>query len=756
MIERSALNPEQARAATTFDGPLLILAGAGSGKTSALTCRIANLLARGIPAREILAITFTNKAAREMRERVDAQAGSDASEAWIMTFHACCARILRRDIEKLGYKRSFTIYDDDDQSSVVKELLKRHNLDDKAYPIREIRSTLSDIKNKLISPKEWLEKGDNDQRRRTIHDLMVEYEKRLKAANALDFDDLLIKTLELFADHPPVLESYQRRFRYIHVDEYQDTNAAQYQLVRLLAAHSGNICVVGDDDQSIYGWRGADIRNILDFEKDFPNTKVIKLEQNYRSTQCILDAANQVIAHNLSRKDKTLWTDRGEGDKITLFKAYDERAEAAWVCDRMQRLRASGMPYGDMATLYRVNAQSRVMEEMLVRAGIPYRVYGGPRFYDRKEVRDVVAYLRVLVNPADDVSLRRIINTPRRAIGDATVAELMRAATENDTSLFTTLLEPHESLASRARKSVSDFGNELLEMITKVEGMNVGDAVAEVAEHFGLRAQYEKENTEEARDRLQNIDEFMGAAKEFGEKIDGATLESYLENIALVTDLDSMKEGPGSVTLMTLHSAKGLEFGDVFLVGMEQGLFPSNRSLQDPSKLEEERRLCYVGFTRAKNRLYLSYAEQRMLYNQTQHSYPSQFLDEVPKRVIEDAAGIKKAPMGNPEVRTREQAAAHRSLRALPNPKETGKVGVLNIPGVSKGYSPSAARAFAEQAAAMMLFKPGDRVLHKKFGEGNVVELKGTGTDSRVLIEFAAYGVREFVSSMAPIIKVTE
>ncbi|MDR0395775.1 MAG: UvrD-helicase domain-containing protein [Oscillospiraceae bacterium] len=756
MINQTGLNPEQARAASTFNGPLLILAGAGSGKTSALTCRIANLIASGVPARGILAITFTNKAAREMRERVDALAGTDASDAWIMTFHACCARILRHDIEKMGYKRAFSIYDDDDQTSVVKDILKRRNLDDKVYTVREIRGTLSDIKNKLLSPSEWLEKGEADPRRRTICELMIEYEKRLRESNALDFDDLLIRTLELFAEHPPVLESYQRRFSYIHVDEYQDTNAAQYQMIRLLAARGGNICVVGDDDQSIYGWRGADIRNILDFEKDFPQTQVIKLERNYRSTQNILDAANQVIARNSSRKDKTLWTDRGEGDKLVLFKAFDEKAEAAWVCDRIRMLRQSGVPYGDMASLYRVNAQSRVLEEMLVRAGIPYRVYGGPRFYDRKEVRDIVAYLRVLVNPADDVSLRRIVNTPRRAIGDATVSELVRYSQENGTSLFTSLLEPHDQLASRARKSVLDFGNDLLDMITRVEGIGVGEAVSMVIEKFGLRAQYEKDNTEESRDRLSNIDEFVGAAKEFGEKVEGATLESYLENIALVTDLDSMREGPGAVTLMTLHSAKGLEFGSVFLVGMEQGLFPSNRSLQDLSRLEEERRLCYVGFTRAKDRLYLSYAEQRMLYNQTQHSLPSQFLEEIPMRVVEEGVKTKRVPMGNPDVKTREQLASNKGLRAAPNPKETGRVGALNIPGVHRGYSPSAARAFAEQAAAMMLFKPGDRVLHKKFGEGNVVELKGTGTDSRVRIEFAAYGVKEFVSSMAPIVKVSE
>jgi DNA helicase-2/ATP-dependent DNA helicase PcrA len=764
-MDLNALNKEQRIAAETLSGAVLILAGAGSGKTRAITYRIANLLTHGVPASEILAITFTNKAAREMRERVDSLAGSSAKSAWILTFHACCARMLRQDIDKLGYKRQFTIYDEDDTGAVIKDILKRRNLDDKLFPPKEIRAAISDAKNKTLSPSELLESVAGDKRKETIADIYKEYEKRLISSNALDFDDLLLRTLELLMQHPPVLQYYRNKFKYIHVDEYQDTNHAQYLFVKLLAAEHGNLCVVGDDDQSIYSWRGADITNILDFEKDFPNCKVIKLERNYRSTASILDAANQIIAHNSSRKDKTLWTEREDGDKVTLFRASDERAEAAWVCDRMQTLKSTGVPYGRIACLYRVNAQSRVLEEMLVRAGIPYRVFGGLKFYDRREVRDIIAYLRVLINPADDVSLRRIINTPRRSIGEATVSELARDASLNNYPIFTSLSEPHEALSSRAKKSIAEFSAQLNEAIATVDTLPLNDAVAYVIDKFELRALYEKGDSEDAHDRLANIDEFVGAVNEYAKMIDGATLEGYLENIALVTDTDTMQDEQKVVTLMTLHSAKGLEFGNVFLIGLEQGLFPSMRSIHDPSRLEEERRLCYVGFTRAMDRLYISYAQQRTMYNQTQHNTPSQFLSEIPERLLEDAVTVRNAPLSNPAVQSREAVRASRANRssqaalpgrlggAYPTGTPTGKIG---IPGVTQGLSQAAARAFAEQSAAMRLFAPGDRVLHKKFGEGNVVELRGRGSDTRVLIEFAAYGIREFVSSLAPIVKVNE
>ena len=756
-MDLTALNREQRLAAETLEGPLLVLAGAGSGKTRALTYRIANLLSQGVPAWQILAITFTNKAAREMRERLEKLAGEQAQEVWVSTFHASCAKILRRDIEKIGYSRSFTIYDDDDQMSVIKDLLKKQNIDDKFLPAREVKSKISDAKNKLQNPQEWFDASGRDYRMQMIMDLYTAYEERLKAANALDFDDLLVKTLELFTLHPPVLESYQRRFHYIHVDEYQDTNYAQYMLVKLLAGEYRNLCVVGDDDQSIYGWRGADVRNILDFEKDFTDCKVIKLEQNYRSSANILDAANNVIAHNAGRKEKALWTERGEGEKICLFHAGDEREEAAWVCDRMQQMHQSGVSYNAMAVLYRMNAQSRVLEEMLVRAGIPYRVYGGMRFYDRKEIRDIIAYLRVIVNPADDVSLRRIINQPKRSIGDATIAELVRSAGEQGYSLFTAMLEPPQTLASRARKCVGDFAQMMTRLTIEREAMSLLEFVQKLIADTGLLAQYTKEDSDEARTRVENIQEFVGAVQEFAEKAESPTLEDFLENVALVTDLDSMTEDAQAATLMTLHSAKGLEFKNVFLIGMEDGIFPSLRSMNDEARMEEERRLCYVGITRAQDRLFLSYASQRMLFNLMQHNRPSQFLDEIPSRLIE--GGLEARDAMQSAFRTHENTAALKTERPVLHVGRQpvkdfagGRSGSLNIPGVQRGFStvPSQAQTFSKPA----VFKPGDRVLHKKFGEGDVVKVTGSGSDARISIEFAAYGIKEFSLSIAPIIKV--
>ena len=754
-MDLSMLNPQQRQAAETTEGPLLILAGAGSGKTRALTYRIANLIAQGVAARQILAITFTNKAAREMRERVDALSPGQAGEAWVSTFHACCARILRRDIEKLGYTRAFTIYDDDDQMTLIKELLKKLNIDDKLLPPREIKSKISEAKNRVLGPDEWFAQSGKDFRMQMIHDLFVQYERRLKAANALDFDDLLVKTLELFAMHPPVLEAYQRRFQYVHVDEYQDTNYAQYLMVKLLAAQHRNLCVVGDDDQSIYGWRGADVRNILDFEKDFTGCTVIKLERNYRSSANILDAANNVIAHNEGRKEKALWTDRGEGTTIKLFKAGDEREEAAWVCDCMQQLTLAGHSYRSMAVLYRMNAQSRVLEEMMVRAGIPYRVFGGMRFYDRKEIRDVVAYLRVIVNQADDVSLRRIINQPKRSIGDATIAELVRSAEQHGYALFTAMLEPPEALASRARKCVGDFAQMLLDLTVARHTMGLAEFVQRLIEESGLALQYERERSDEAQTRLENMREFVGAVQEFEEMAEEKTLEAFLENVALVTDLDAMREGGQAVTLMTLHSAKGLEFPVVFITGMEEGIFPSGRSLLDPKKLEEERRLCYVGLTRAQDMLYLSYAVQRMLFNQMQHNPPSPFLEEIPSRLL-DETGVQRRERAFPayQERAREQQTA-RAQRQPVKDFGGGRAGALRIPGVQKGFGEqNVVTSVAGQNAPPTVFQEGDRVLHRKFGEGNVIGLTGKGAEARIAIEFAAYGVKEFAMAIAPIVKV--
>ena len=763
-MDLSMLNPQQRLAAETLEGPVLILAGAGSGKTRALTCRVANLLDHGVPAWNILALTFTNKAAREMKERITSMVGDQAEEAWISTFHSTCARMLRRDIEKLGYTRSFVIYDDDDQKAVLKEILKRLNIDEKFLPPRELSSKISDAKNKLMGPDEWFRESQKDYRCQMIHNVFVEYETRLKANNALDFDDLLVKTLELLADHPPVLESYRKRFRYVMVDEYQDTNYAQYMMIKLLTDESRNLCVVGDDDQSIYGWRGADIRNILDFEKDYPDATVIKLEQNYRSSANILDAANQVIAHNAGRKEKALWTKKGPGEKLHIYAAGDERDEAAWIAGRIRQFNKAGEKFGNCAILYRTNAQSRVIEEMLMRSGIPYKVFGGQKFYDRKEVRDVVAYLRVIVNPSDDVSLRRIINVPKRAIGDTTVQELVQHAMDNDMPLYSALSDMPESLSARPRKNISEFFMLMTMLMAMKEAMPVSEFVPMLVEKTGLMEQYKKEDTDEARSRVENIQEFLGAVEEYCKSTENPTLEDYLENVSLVTDLDQAEDtGRGYVTLMTLHSSKGLEFPIVFLTGLEEGIFPSSRSLLEEDRMEEERRLCYVGITRAQHKLFISRAQQRMLYNQVNHNAPSRFLEEIPERLVVDEAAVMRAGF---DARVPQQRGAarpgygnrpqqHAGARPGMGMSGSASIGGLNIPGVQKGFVGSAARSAAPNMM-QNLYKPGDRVRHLKFGEGNVLSVTGSGAQARIKIAFTAYGEKEFALSVVPIVKLED
>lgn len=759
------LNKEQLDAVQTINGPMLILAGAGSGKTKVLTCRIAHLLQQGVRPYRILAITFTNKAAAEMRERVDRMAGAAARDVWLFTFHAFCARLLRYELENLnGYANNFAIYDTSDSKNLIKQVLKEMNLDEKRFPLPAIISHISNAKNALLLPDAYAREasGYYEQQVAKIYDA---YQKKLQANNAVDFDDLLLLALRLLQENPTVREKYQRKFDYLMVDEYQDTNHAQYLLTKLLAAGHRNICVVGDADQSIYGWRGADIQNILDFEKDYPDATVIKLEQNYRSTANILDAANQVIAHNSGRKEKKLWTEQGEGDPIRLFDAGDEREEAAWVADRIRQLNRHGEPYGNMAILYRTNAQSRVLEEMLMRSAIPYKVFGGQKFYDRKEVRDVIAYLRVVVNPADDVSLRRIINVPKRAIGDSTVQELMNHAQQNNMPLYSALSDVPDSLSARPKKCVSDFFMLMTMLLALKETMPLEEFVSTLVEKTGLLAQYQKEDTEEARSRVENIQEFMGAVSEYAKATENATLEDYLENVSLVTDLDQQEDERGYVTLMTLHSAKGLEFPDVFMTGLEEGIFPSARSLMDETKMEEERRLCYVGITRAQKRLFISRANQRMLYNQVNHNAPSRFLAEIPERLLSDEMAGMKERFGDrvqPQMRSRSaynrggtnRPAPSGSAPIRPGSGNTGLRG-LNIPGVQKGFVQSPARNMAT-SAMQNLYRPGDRVRHLKFGEGTVVEVTGSGSMSRIKIEFTAYGTKEFALATAPIVKLED
>ena len=753
----SGLNPEQRRAAETLNGPVLILAGAGSGKTRTLTYRVANLIDHGVEPYHILALTFTNKAAKEMKERITALIGEQADDVWISTFHSSCARILRKDIEKIGYERSFTIFDDDDQNAVLKEIYKRLNIDDKMLSIKMMRGIISDAKNDLLSPDEWFQNSPRDYMSQRVHDVYLEYETRLKGLNALDFDDLLLKTLELLADHPPVLEYYRQRFQYVLVDEYQDTNKAQYELVHLISATNRNICVVGDDDQSIYGWRGADIRNILDFEKDYPGAVVIKLEQNYRSTSNILDAANQVIAHNEGRKEKLLWTEEPEGEKIHVYCACDEKEEAAWIADAIRQYHREGEKYGSFAILYRTNSQSRALEEMLMRSSIPYTVFGGQKFYERKEIRDITAYLRVLANPSDDLSLRRIINVPRRSIGDSTVQMLDDYARAQNMPLYSSLTDLPPELASRPRKCVTEFANLMNELLILKETTPLDEFIVTLIDKVGLKEPYEKDKSDDGQARLENINEMIAAVRDYAVNHENATLEGYLESIALVMDIDSMEESPDYVMLMTLHSSKGLEFPNVFIAGMEEGVFPSYRSLEDEERLEEERRLCYVGITRARKRLFLSRAESRMTYAQANYNPPSRFLDEIPKRLIEDDLAAQRAKNFGRTVPQQTRTPMKIQPRMVKRPGDPLGVSVsdpLNIPGVTRGFVPSQARD--NPPADTGMYKPGDHVQHRKFGVGEVQEVIGSGPEARIRIEFTAYGMREFVLNLAPIAKLEE
>ena len=737
MIDLNTLNAPQREAVMHTEGPLLVLAGAGSGKTRVLTYRIAHIMENGVAPWHILAITFTNKAAREMAERVRNLAGEAAEDAWISTFHSCCARILRRDIEKMGYKRQFAIYDEDDRMAVIKQACKELNLGDKEFPPKLIRSVISDAKNRMLSPADWLKEAGDDFRNHKIFDAYEMYERTLKSNNALDFDDLIIKTLELLADNPPVLDYYRDKFRYILVDEYQDTNLAQYELVRLLTGERHNLCVVGDDDQSIYGWRGADIRNILEFEKDFPDTKIIKLEQNYRSTGNILDAANQVIAHNEGRKDKALWTETDAGDRIVVYDALDERDEAAFIAATTRRLESEGTRPGEMAVLYRTNGQSRVIEEAFVRAGVTYRVYGGLKFYDRKEVKDLIAYMRCLVNPDDDVSTRRIINEPKRGIGDSTVDALMDYASENEMPLISAALDyKNAPVNARARTALGKFAELMIDLTEAMYAMKPSEFLETIISKTGYVKQLEAVKTEENEARIENIRELQGAVTEYETQNPQGTVTDFLENVALVTDLDNMGETRGAVTLMTIHSAKGLEFDCVFLAGMEESIFPISRAMFDDGQLEEERRLCYVGITRARKKLFMSYARSRMLYNTRQANQKSRFLSEIPSRLLS---------MGRP-------GSAARLAPSAPNMRlRDNQAGAFGIPGVQRGFGAAAA---ANQTSAGALFSVGDRVMHRMFGPGTVDEIVGAGANQRMRVKFDSGSSRIFAVNAAPITKI--
>ena len=735
-MDLSTLNKEQRQAVETLDGPLLILAGAGSGKTRALTYRIANLVDHGVSPWNILALTFTNKAAREMRERTEALLGGSVKDMWVATFHSCCTRILRSDIDKLGRDRNFVIYDDDDQTSLIAAIMKRLGVNDKDITKRQIKEHISEAKNKSTEPEKFL--MDNPYLDESVLKVFREYQRSLKEYNALDFDDLLGKTLELFQSCPEVLQKYRSKFRYILVDEYQDTNVMQYHIVELLAREHGNICVVGDDDQSIYGWRGADIRNILDFEKDFPGAKVIRLEQNYRSTSNILDAANAVIENNQGRKSKKLWTDNGRGDRIETFTADSERDEAHFVCRKIMEGVRSGMNYGDFAVLYRMNAQSRIPETTMVNYGIPNKVYGGQRFYERKEIKDIMAYLRLIYNPFDDIALKRIINVPKRSIGDASIAELARVAEQEGKSMLVAALTS-ENIDPRAMKKIKPFADTMGEFIALSRTMPLSEFT------WGMISALEYETYLKAEDkrgevesRMDNLRELIGNIKEIEKDLSEGedALRAFLENVSLVSDIDSMNDGNGAVALMTLHSAKGLEFPVVFMIGMEENIFPTSRARNDMSNhaMEEERRLCYVGMTRAKQKLYLINARQRNIFGNESYNRKSRFIEEIPAELTVSDNSVKQPD-------AREQAEHTRGQRKNFHryAMDTHALG-----DGTRDVRPAA-------TPVSKTFEKYQKVQHDKFGVGTVMEISGSGSSMLVSIDFGAAGVKRFAAAYAPI-----
>lgn len=743
------LNEPQREAVYYTEGPLLILAGAGSGKTRVLTHRIAYLIEeKGVNPWNILAITFTNKAAGEMRERVDRLVGFGSESIWVSTFHSMCVRILRRHISLLGYDTNFTIYDADDQKTLMKDVCKLLQIDTKIYKERALLAAVSHAKNELVTPEEFRLNAGGDFSQRKIAEVYEEYEKQLKANNALDFDDLLIKTVQLFQTQADVLEYYQERFRYIMVDEYQDTNTVQFELVRLLASKYRNLCVVGDDDQSIYKFRGANIKNILNFEQYFEDAKVIKLEQNYRSTSNILNAANAVIRNNAGRKDKTLWTDNGDGEKIQ-FRQFDSAYdEAEYIVDDIRkRVREKEYSYHDNVILYRTNAQSRMFEEKFVTANIPYKIVGGINFYARREIKDLLAYLKTVDNGKDGLAVRRIVNVPKRGIGLTSINRVQDYAAAYNIGFYDALravdLIPN---IGRGASKLESFVALIEHFKTDAEDMSISDLLKEIIEETGYIESLQAEDMVEAETRIENIDELLSKVAAYEEDCEDrnepASLSGFLEEVALVADIDSLDEDTDYVVLMTLHSAKGLEFPNVYLAGMEDGLFPSYMTItaDDPEEVEEERRLCYVGITRAEKELTLTCARRRMIRGETQYNKMSRFLKEIPMELLSTGAVFTK-DKEEPEVKVSAYMQAKQAFKAKPF-------------GGSAPYSQSPAKSFGKPSGKGLDYKTGDRVRHIKFGEGTVTAIIEGGRDYEVTVAFDTAGTKKMFAAFAKLEKI--
>ena len=726
------LNDRQCEAVKHTEGPLLITAGAGSGKTKVLTCRIAHLLELGVAPYRILAITFTNKAAKEMKERVTNLVGAQADSIWLSTFHSFCAKLLRFEVDGFhGYTRNFTIYDSSDQLVLVKDCLKKLNLDDKQFMPRSVLGTISSAKNVLMDAKAFAAQA-SDFYEQKVADVYALYQEKLRENNAVDFDDLLFLAVRLLQEKEDVREKYQSRFQYILVDEYQDTNHAQYALTKILAARWRNICVVGDADQSIYAWRGADIRNIIDFTRDYPDAASIKLEQNYRSTKTILHAANAVIDNNESRPKKTLWTENPAGNKIIHYQAQTEHDEADYIAGVIyNRHEISHEPYGDMAILFRTNAQSRVLEEKLMRYAIPYTMVGGTKFYDRKEIKDVLAYLRLLYNPEDSLSLTRIINVPKRNIGATTMEHVAAYAEEQGISLFEALSSTDEiPVTKRARTSLENFAAMIFDLLNDIEGKDVLSLIETVIKQTGYGDMLDKEaeHDPQGESRKENVGEFLSVAKDYMDSNPDGNLQDFLENVALVSDVDDFESSDSKVTLMTLHAAKGLEFPVVFLTGLDEGLFPHSRTLLDPAQVEEERRLAYVGITRAERQLYVTNAITRTMYGRISAYMPSRFLAEIPPQLMEDY---------------------HRK-RAMPQSRTTAVPGKQRVSILTKPVASS----LPKKHAVTDTFAKGDKVRHKIWGIGTVLDVIGEGPNMQMKIQFPTKGVRQVVVKYAPLEKI--
>lgn len=744
------MNEQQRQAVLTTEGPLLVMAGAGSGKTRVLTHRIAYLIEeQGVLPWKILAITFTNKAAREMQERLTKLLGPSASDIWVSTFHALCVRILRRNIDKLGYNTAFTIADPGEQRTLMKRIFKEMNLDPKKFEPRNFLSAISNAKNALETPAAYQAKYQ-DPYRKLVGEAYGRYQKELEANQTLDFDDLIMKTIELFKIDPATLAYYQDKFNYIHVDEYQDTNDAQYQLVHQLAVKYKNLCVVGDADQSIYGWRGANMNNILNFEKDYPTAQTIMLEQNYRSTQTILDAANQVIANNVNRKDKKLWTQNGQGDKISYYRAQSEHDEAYYVVKQIEKQRqAHGYAYGDFAILYRTNAQSRLIEETFMKSSIPYTMVGGHKFYDRMEIRDLLGYLTLVANPDDSLSFERVVNVPKRGIGATSLNKLRQFAADMGWSLMKAAenVELANQISPSVKKKLTGFAEEMQQLQTQAANLTLTELTDAILTQTGYRASLQAVANKDlqAQTRLENLEEFKSVTQEFDQKHgDEVTttqeqLTQFLTDLALVSPQDELEDQTNTVTLMTLHAAKGLEFPVVFLIGMEEGIFPLARAKENPEEAEEERRLAYVGITRAKQKLYLTNANSRVLYGRIQRNPASEFVTEISDDLLQqDSPAVRSnAPFTRLKQghSTRLATTTTYAAKQTHSTKQVANQGT----GAEKGN-----------------WQAGDKVMHKKWGQGTVVAVNGTGTDMELDIAFPNEGVRRLLASFAPIKKVED